>query len=192
MVPREGFVSLVLRADPARHRACSHSPFAVNCSERPISWLDAAFTSTSAACVTGLAVRSTEHDFSFVGQLVILLLIQLGGIGIMTVTTFIMMQFGQRHGLRTRAVDLRDLRCRGKRGLALDSWPSLRADVVVRRVGLSDPDCSAISASDPLPTAAWRALFHSISAFCNAGFALHDDSLMRFQGDLVVNFTIAV
>ncbi len=92
-------------------------PFCRGIKERPITWLDAVFTSTSATCVTGLAVRSTEHDFSFFGQLVILLLIQLGGIGIMTVTTFIMVQFGQRHGLRTRAVIAETLGAEGNADL---------------------------------------------------------------------------
>ena len=70
----------------------------------PISWIDALFTATSALCVTGLSVRSTPYDFSLFGQMVILGLIQLGGIGIMTVTTFVMFQMGGRGGLRHRAV----------------------------------------------------------------------------------------
>jgi len=72
--------------------------------DRPVSFLDALFTSTSAACVTGLSVRSTPHDFSLFGQVVVLALIQLGGIGIITVTTFLTLRFGGRESLRQKAV----------------------------------------------------------------------------------------
>ncbi len=156
---------------------------------QPISWLDAVFTSTSATCVTGLIVRSTEHDFSFFGQLVILLLIQLGGIGIMTVTTFVMVQFRHRHGLRTRAVVSE----------TLGAGDDVDLGWILRRVFALTMFCEGFGfmvltlrnlSSDPLPVAMWHALFHSISAFCNAGFSLHDDSLTRFQGDVVVNLTI--
>ena len=80
------------------------APFSSADSQHPISLLDALFTATSAVCVTGLSVRSTGHDFTWIGQCIILLLIQLGGIGIMTVTTFILYALAGRSGLRQRAV----------------------------------------------------------------------------------------
>ena len=70
----------------------------------PISLLDALFTATSACCVTGLTVRSTLHDFSMVGQSVILLLMQLGGLGIMTITTLMAFQVAGQATLHQRAV----------------------------------------------------------------------------------------
>ena len=166
-------------------------PICVRATRDRISWLDAAFTSTSAACVTGLAVRSTEQDFSFVGQLVILLLIQLGGIGIMTVTTFIMVQFGQRHGLRTRAVVSETLGAEGNADLG---W-------ILSRVFTLTLLCEGLGflilmirnlGREPLPTLIWNSLFHSVSAFCNAGFSLHDNSLTRYQSDPIVNLTICM
>jgi len=80
------------------------SPWSGAKPEAPISWLDAMFTATSALCVTGLSVRSTVQDFTLFGQLVILRLIQLGGIGIMTITTFVLTALAGRTGLRQRAV----------------------------------------------------------------------------------------
>ncbi len=164
-------------------------PFCYGSAEHPISPLDAAFTSTSACCVTGLVVRSTEHDFSPVGQIVILLLIQLGGVGIMTVTTFVMFQFGGRQNLRQRAVLSETLGA--ERGTDL-KW-ILRSVIVVTIVfeGAGFLLLAVRNLFDQPPlAAAWHALFHSVSAFCNAGFSLHDDSLTRYQGDVLVNFTV--
>ncbi|MEZ6121373.1 MAG: potassium transporter TrkG [Pirellulaceae bacterium] len=155
-----------------------------------ISALDSVFTSTSAACVTGLAVRSTENDFSFLGQAVILLLIQLGGIGIMTVTTFVLLSFGRGASLRSRLV-IRE---------TLGGGTNSDLGWILRRVllitALSEGAGFLILAVRflfqlPFPTALWHALFHSISAFCNAGFALHDDSLSLYRTDPVVNLTIS-
>ncbi|MEO8166451.1 MAG: TrkH family potassium uptake protein [Betaproteobacteria bacterium] len=155
-----------------------------------INWLDATFTATSAACVTGLAVRSTGNDFSPAGQIVILLLIQLGGIGIMTVTTLITFRLGGRADLRHRAVLAETLGAHSEPDLG---W-------VLRNVLLLTFTFEAIGfvilaarnlLIDPPGRAIWHALFHSVSAFCNAGFSLNDDSLTRYQGDPVVNFTIA-
>ncbi|MCA9197001.1 MAG: hypothetical protein KDA87_05655 [Planctomycetales bacterium] len=155
-----------------------------------ISVLDSVFTSTSAACVTGLAVRSTENDFSFLGQAVILLLIQLGGIGIMTVTTFVLLSFGRGASLRSRLV-IRE---------TLGGGTNSDLGWILRRVLL----ITAISEGVgflilavrflfqlPFQTALWHALFHSISAFCNAGFALHDDSLSLYRTDPIVNLTVS-
>lgn len=158
--------------------------------DAPVSMIDAAFTATSAACVTGLSVRSTRFDFSPFGQGVILGLIQLGGIGIITVTTFVMLQFGGRQSLRQKAVIVSTL---GGENYDL-RW-------VVRNVllftftieGLGFAILAVrnlIYNTDPVPQALWDAFFHAISAFCNAGFALHDDSLVRYQHDWTTNCVI--
>ncbi len=158
--------------------------------KQPIRVLDAVFTSTSATCVTGLAVLSTEHAFSIWGQLVILLLIQIGGIGIMTLTTFVVFQFSRQASLRQRVVLAESL---GADATADFRWiirnilmftfvtEGLGAAILTARNLLDQPPLSAL----------WHGVFHSVSAFCNAGFALHDDSLTRYQGDVVVNLTIA-
>lgn len=169
--------------------------------ERPISILDALFTSTSASCVTGLAVRSTAHDFSIAGQAVILTLIQLGGIGIMTVTTFIVVQFNRSGSLRQRKVIAETLGA-GENG-------DLRR--ILRNVLLMTVLCEVVGFAillaynhvnyDRFATlevwssrgeATWHAAFHSVSAFCNAGFALHDQSLTPFADSFVVNATIGL
>src|SRR5690606_118002 len=69
-----------------------------------IGWLDALFTSTSAVCVTGLATLDTPTDFTFTGQAIILVLIQIGGLGVMTLAYFLTLMSGQGIGLRDRAL----------------------------------------------------------------------------------------
>ena len=159
--------------------------------QRPISILDACFTSTSSVCVTGLAVRSTGYDFSFVGQLIIAGLVQVGGIGIMTVTTFVTFTLGGRENLRHRAVIAETL------GAGADTDPRW----VLRGVLLTTLIAESVGAlvlgvnfwlryDFPLGKAAWYGVFHSVTAFCNAGFGLDDDNLIPYQGDPVVNLTI--
>jgi trk system potassium uptake protein TrkH len=155
----------------------------------PISWSDAFFTSTSAVCVTGLTVRSTIDDFSTLGQLVILILIQLGGVGIMTFTSFIVLTLGGASGLRQQALMTDTLGSRGAtdvRGLVV------RVFVVTAIIELIGAVCLWIRFSFDMPVgqAAWYAIFHSVSAFCNAGFGLWNDSLVSYQGDWAVNVTI--
>lgn len=162
-------------------------------SQQPISWLDAAFTSTSAVCVTGLTVRSTGHDYSFAGQAVIAALIQVGGIGIMTVTTFVSFTFGARESLRQRAIISETLGAGSQADIRWVLRGVLFATLAVEAVG------AAILAVNfawrygfPWGEALWQGVFHSIAAFCNAGFGLEDDNLTRYQRDPVVNFTIVI
>jgi trk system potassium uptake protein TrkH len=145
-----------------------------------LSWVDALFTATSAVCVTGLVVRDTGADFSLLGQGIILALIQLGGLGIMSVTAFWALVGGRGLGVRERAVlaDLLHAQVAGQvvqllRGIILLTF-------AVEAVGalLLWPMLGRLGVPDPLG----HAVFHSISAFCNAGFSTFDDSLIRFSG----------
>ncbi len=157
---------------------------------RPISVLDAAFTSTSAVCVTGLAVRSTGHDFSFWGQLAILSLIQLGGIGIMTVTTYIMFGIGGRVDLRQKMIITQTLGGDPRSDLKWVLRNVVLATLMFEAAGFVLLAIRFVFVY-PLGEALWQALFHSISAFCNAGFSLNDNSLESFRGDPVVNIVVA-
>jgi trk system potassium uptake protein TrkH len=146
-----------------------------------VSALDALFTATSAACVTGLIVLDTPHDFSLFGQVVILILIQVGGLGIMTLSTFGALMLGGTLGLR------------GERALAemLDLQTAVTAYRLTRFIVLSTLAIEAAGAALltvsysgaglPLGQALWRGVFHAVSAFCNAGFALQSDSIVMLQ-----------
>lgn len=143
-----------------------------------IGWLDALFTSTSAVCVTGLATLDTPTDFTFTGQAIILVLIQIGGLGVMTLAYFLTLMSGQGIGLRDRAL-------LGE--ILSESNIHQVGRVVSRIVGITllAEGAGAFllylcwrgegSLEDPF----WQALFHSISAFCNAGFSTLSGGLMN-------------
>jgi len=158
---------------------------------RPISPLDATFMSTSAVCVTGLAVRSVGHDFSFLGQFVIAALVQVGGIGIMTVTTFVSFSFGARESLRQRAVISETLGAGPQADLRWVLRGVLAITAVIETVGaLVLAGNFMIRYGFDWKSALWHGVFHSIAAFCNAGFGLEDDNLMKYQADPIVNLVI--
>ncbi len=158
---------------------------------QPLQPIDALFTATSAACVTGLIVLDTPHDLSFFGQLVVLLLIQAGGLNIMVLSTFAALVIGRGLGLR------------GERALgAVLDLPSVAAAyrligfIVVSTLLLEGIGAAILGAAElergaPLATAAWRGVFHSVSAFCNAGFALYSDSLVGFRDQPLVLLVMA-
>lgn len=166
-------------------------PISYQADRTPISPVDAVFTATSAACVTGLAVRSTGNDFSPFGQAVILLLIQVGGVGIITLTTYITFRFGAAGELRTRAAVAETLGPTESPDIGRLLGYVIRVTFLVEAMGfLILFAWWSLYYEQPLPTAAWYALFHSVSAFCNAGFSPFDDNIIGFQSDPVINFTI--
>ena len=155
----------------------------------PVSFVDGVFTATSACCVTGLTVRSTRHDFSPLGQGVILFLIQLGGLGIMTITTLVAFQIGGQATLRQRAVIADTLGIKSGRDLRWVTFGVLFTVLLAEAIGVVAL-CWASWGSDSPAAVLWTSVFHSVSAFCNAGFALHDQNLIPDAGNVAVNLTI--
>lgn len=153
-----------------------------------IGWLEALFTATSAVCVTGLIVVDTGGDFSTFGQAIIALLIQAGGLGILTVGTLLALVTGRRLGFRERLHLQTQLNALHVGGVVLLVRRMFLLVVAVELVGAAVL-LSRVSADASGP-ASWQAVFHSISAFNNAGFSLYRDSLARYAGDPVVNFTV--
>lgn len=136
-----------------------------------ISWSDAFFTSTSAVCVTGLIVVDTETAFTIQGQLLILILIQIGGLGMMTLTYFLALLVGQGINLRDRA-RLGELFSEENLG----SMGKMIGKIVLATLLIEGLGAVLIyQAWSDLPPRegrlAWDAVFHSVSAFCNAGFS---------------------
>jgi trk system potassium uptake protein TrkH len=155
-----------------------------------LGWLDALFTATSAVCVTGLIVVDTATFFTGWGQAFLLLLIQLGGLGIITFTTFIILALGRRLSLRHEALTLADIGASEEidhRRLAFDIVKLtlfFEASGAIVLYGLWVPEFG-------WGAAAWHATFHSISAFCNAGFSTFSDSLIGFAGSTFTLLTVA-
>jgi trk system potassium uptake protein TrkH len=155
-----------------------------------ISWLQAIFTSTSASCVTGLALLDTPNDFSLFGQIIILLLIQIGGLGTMTLSSFIIWILGQRLGLLSRTA-LGELLDEPSPSTVLQLLKTIMvATLVLEFIGACILFLCWYHPNTPIMQTAYISLFHAISAFCNAGFALWSNSLMLHQQDVVVNVTI--
>ena len=162
-------------------------PFSVTGSG--LNFIDSLFTATSAACVTGLIVVDTATCFSFAGKIIILLLIQLGGLGIMTFSVFFLFFLRGRFGIGGREII--------QETLAFFNTINLRA--LLNSVFLFTFTFEAAGAlllfprflmDMPLKDAFFNAVFHSISAFCNAGFSNFPDSLMRYQSDFYINIII--
>jgi trk system potassium uptake protein TrkH len=160
--------------------------------DRPaVSLVDGLFTATSACCVTGLVVRSTPHDFSFFGQSVILVLMQLGGLGIMTITTLFAFQLGGQATLRQQAVVAETLGIKGGKNLRSVAIAVFLVVALTEFMGFLILAWATWGQGSPGEVLWWSA-FHAVSAFCNAGFALADDSLMGYAGNVSVNAAIAM
>jgi trk system potassium uptake protein len=156
------------------------------------SFLTALFTATSAICVTGLAVVDTEHYWSSSGHVVLLLLIQLGGLGIMTLASMLTMVFSRRLRLHGRLATLAET---GFMALG-DLRPMLKA-VVVLTLSVEGVIAAVLTLrywvtyDESLGRATWLGLFHAVSAWNNAGFALYSDSLMSFSSDPLILIPVA-
>jgi len=154
--------------------------------QRGASFVDAVFTSTSATCVTGLIVQDTGSYFSLFGQIVILILIQAGGLGIMTFSTLFAMILGRRIGLKQEE----HLRGILDQRSYVDTYSLIFQIIRITLVfEFSGTVFLFIKLIPELGShrALYNAVFHSISAFCNAGFSLYSDSLIHYAGDIYIN-----
>jgi len=156
---------------------------------KPVSLIDAIFTATSALCVTGLTVVDTSTAWSMTGQILIMGLIQVGGLGIITFSTFFALILGRRIGV-------------SQLDLVRDTLSPVRVVgifTLVKRVFFYTILFEALGASIlffrwldefGLRMAAFHALFHAVAAFCNAGFSTFSRNLMDYVGDPAVNLVI--
>ena len=161
-----------------------------------ISFLDAAFTSTSAVCVTGLVVVDTGTAFTLFGQIVILLLIQVGGLGFMTIMSLVFILVGKRITLSERMMIKEALNEFNLSGLVKMILKILIVTLTMEVLG------AAVFATRFVPMFGLRgvyySVFHSVSAFCNAGFDVlgavsgQFSSMSMFISDPVINLTMIV
>ena len=151
---------------------------------------DALFTATSAVCVTGLLVKSTPNYWSLFGQLAILAMIQAGGLGIMTLGAVVVRMFQRRLSIRFEAVMQDIVETDGSEGI----WSLLgfmcAFTLVAELVGAVGLYVSWRPYFDSAGRCFYQSVFHSISAFCNAGFSLNDNSLMDYVGSTGVNVVV--
>jgi len=153
-----------------------------------INFVDALFTSTSAVCVTGLIVKDTGSFFTLFGQSVILGLIQLGGLGIITFSTAFAIILGRRLTIKEAVIMQNALDNQKVQGLR-----SLIKYIILTTLGIEAVGAILLYArwhlilQEPNAQIIYSSIFHSISAFCNAGFSLYRNSFINFRSDVVVN-----
>lgn len=154
-------------------------------------FIDALFTATSATCVTGLIVYDTGTYFSQFGQLVILALIQIGALGIMTISASFFIIIGQKLKMRSENLLQNVVGEDNQFDMLSLIKHILSVTVVIEVVGAG---LLYLKFSDEFGSGLrtlYISVFHSISAFCNAGFSLFKDSLMNWYNDMAVNIIIA-
>lgn len=152
------------------------------CNTSKLSYIDAVFTATSATCVTGLIVKDTPNQFTFLGEFVILVLIQLGGLGLMTFSIFFSLMLRKKLSIKDRLV-LKE---------SLTQYPVENFSQILRNIIMMVLCFEIIGAlflflrfkfHYNFDNSLWIAVFHSVSAFCNAGFSLFSNSLNNFYND---------
>src|SRR5450756_1354122 len=153
------------------------------------------FTATSATCVTGLVVVDTGTYWSWFGQIVILLLIQIGGLGYITMATFIPLTLGRKVGLVDRIRLVEALNVSSLRGIVQLVRYILLTVLITEGLGALILFLRFLQ-DMPVGMALYRGIFHAVSAFCNAGFDVLGpfsgpySSLTYYRGDAVVNLTV--
>lgn len=159
---------------------------------RGLNVFDSLFTATSAVCVTGLVAVDTGTTFSMLGQAILLLLIEVGGLGFMVFATLIMGLLGRKLSLKNRVLIRESMSGTTLSGLVNLTWVYVRIALVIEATGALLLSLRFV----PLygwGKGIWFAVFHAVSAFCNAGFDLfgHYSSLTFFWNDPLVVLTIS-
>ncbi len=159
---------------------------------RSASLIEAFFTAVSAICVTGHVIVDTATYWSPFGQVVIMLLIQVGGFGVMTFATIIGIAVVRRLSLATRLNTAAETKSLGIDNIRELVFSVLKISLVIEAaVALILFSWFWLHYGKPVGEAAWLALFHAVSSFNNAGFSLFSDNMMGFVGDPVISLTIA-
>ena len=158
-------------------------PFA-SADGKGMAYVDALFTATSATCVTGLIVKDTGEDFSLFGQLVILFLIQIGGLGIMTLSTFFLLLIGRRMSIKDTLAVRTSLGHNRIGGMQELIKHTILLTMIFEFIGTAILLFRLQRIENfAFPKAFYYSVFHAVSGFCNAGFSLMSNSLMNYNGD---------
>ena len=158
---------------------------------KTIAPIDALFMATSSVCVTGLATIDIAQDFSTFGHVVIMLLIQIGGLNIMVLSAFTAVLLGRGLSLRNEKVLGEMLDLQPDRSV----YPLVRfivgSTLLLEGIGAVIMTIVYLSYGEPFGSAVWKASFLAVSAFCNCGFALHSNNLIPFQSSPVMLLTVS-
>ncbi|MEG3924155.1 TrkH family potassium uptake protein [Microcoleus sp. D3_18a_C4] len=156
------------------------------------TWSDpitALFTSTSSVCVTGLSVVDVGKYYSFWGQLCLVLLVQIGGLGYMTATTFLLLLLGRRFGLKDKIALQQSLDKSGLAGVVQLVQSILATTLLFELTGVFLL-MTVFVPQYGFKQGVWSAIFHSVNSFNNAGFSIYSDNLIGYISSPMVNFTV--
>jgi trk system potassium uptake protein TrkH len=168
------------------------------------SFVDALFMATSAVCVTGLAVHDVARTYTPFGQGVLLVLIQAGGLGIMVLSTFIVVVAGRRLRVRSAAVMAEAIDAESLASLRRAVVTIVMTTLAVESLGAAGlylafsrhaevaHGTESVAPLSGAGSVLWAAVFHAVSAFCNAGFSLFQANLVPLAGDAAVNGTVGL
>ncbi len=152
-------------------------------------FVDALFTATSAVCVTGLIVRDTATFFTPIGQLIIMILIQLGGLGIMTFSTLVLLAAGKKISIKDRLILQEGFHYASPKNI-----PALVRNIFLYTFAIELAGAAAFFICWEGKTSFWKttflSVFHSVSAFCNAGFSMFSNSFESYAGHFPINIIL--
>lgn len=180
-----GFLSVILVGTcllmlPAARTASNEGHFA-----------DALFTATSSTCVTGLTVLDISTSYTRLGQIIILVLAQIGGLGIMLFGTLLMMFIGKQLSLNGESSMVAMYGLEGVHNVRSLAWRAGLMTLVLQCVGGGVLAWRYFVRGLDIPHALYYGGFHSVMAYCNAGLSLHSDSLISFRNDPIYGLSVA-
>lgn len=158
---------------------------------KSIGFIDSLFSASSAVCVTGLVVVNTAAHWTLFGKIVILILIQIGGLGFMTMATLVALILGKRITLKTRLIMQEALNHSTLSGLVKLTKYIIISTATIEGIGAILLSLKFIPKYG-VATGIWYSIFHSISAFCNAGFDITGSSMEPFVDSFIVNITLSL
>ena len=160
-------------------------------SHQGISFLDALFTATSAVCVTGLSVVSLEDQFTNIGQIIIMLLIQAGGLGIMTISSIVFILLGKRMSLAHERTARYIFEVESKKDIKDSLLLIFKYTFIVEFIGAIILSTAFSFIKHNIFTGLKYGIFSAVSAFCNAGFFFANDNLVSFNQYPIILYTIS-
>lgn len=155
-------------------------------------FIDALFTATSAVCVTGLTVIDISKEFTLFGRIVLITLIQIGGLGIMSISAIVLLFSVSKGSVRDRIRTLEMFNTQNKDIIQSTIKVIFLATFLIELAGAISLFTVIKNDAGGVGEKIFSSLFHSISAFCNAGFSLYENSLHRFSNNITVSVTIGL
>lgn len=165
-------------------------PFASK-SGHSVGGLNAIFTATSAVCVTGLSVVNTTYHWTLFGKIVILILIQIGGLGFMSMVTGVFLFLNKKITLKDRILIKESYNQNNLSGMVKLVVNVFKGTIAIESISAVILTTVFVKNGETFFSSLWKGIFISVSAFCNAGFdILGTDSLMAYQSDVVLNLVV--